>query len=79
MSCRVLGRGVEDAVFAAIADYAALQNATKLRGQYVPTNKNSLVADLYRDHGFRPVGDGYWESDDLGGLSWPAHIARVGL
>ena len=78
MSCRVLGRGVENAVFAAIAEYARGQNVTKLRGQYVPTQKNSLVADLYRDHGFKPVGDGYWESDDLDKFLWPAHITRAG-
>lgn len=77
MSCRVLGRGVENAVFAAVAAYARLQNASKLRGQYIPTPKNSLVADLYRDQGFIPVGDGCWESDDLEKFLWPAHITRV--
>jgi FkbH-like protein len=77
MSCRVLGRGVENAVFAAVAAYARLQNASKLRGQYIPTPKNSLVADLYRDQGFKPLGDGHWESDDLEKFLWPAHITRV--
>lgn len=78
MSCRVLGRGIESAVFAAVAAYARLLNATKLRGRYVPTPKNSLVADLYRDHGFKPMGDCYWESDDLDRFFWPAHITRAG-
>jgi FkbH-like protein len=78
MSCRVLGRGVEDAVFAAITAHARLQNATKLRGRYVPTQKNALVADLYRAHGFKPIGDCQWEADDLDRFSWPSHITRPG-
>ena len=78
MSCRVLGRGVENAVFAAMAAYARLQGATKLRGRYIPTQKNSLVADLYRDHGFIPTGDSYWETGDLNKFLWPAHITRAG-
>jgi FkbH-like protein len=79
MSCRVLGRGVESAVFAAIADFARLRGATKVRGRYIPTQKNALVADLYRNHGFRPIGDGYWEAESLDAFSWPAHIDRPGL
>ena len=76
MSCRVLGRGVENAVFAAMAEHARLLNARKLRGRYIPTPKNSLVADLYREHGFQAMGDGYWEADELARFEWPEHIAR---
>lgn len=76
MSCRVLGRGVEAAVFGAVAEYGRQQGATSLRGQYVATKANSLVADLYRDQGFIPVGDGYWELGELSRCIWPEHIAR---
>jgi FkbH-like protein len=78
MSCRVLGRGVESAVFAAVGAYARLQNAGKLQGRYIPTQKNSLVVDLYRDHGFKSIGNGNWELDDFDRILWPAHITRVG-
>ena len=77
MSCRVLGRGVEEAVFAAMADHARSLQATTLRGRYVATPKNSLVADLYAERGFRSKGDGIWESNELGKFVWPDHIARV--
>lgn len=76
MSCRVLGRGVESAIFAAITEYARMDGAAVIRGQYIATPKNALVADLYRDHGFRAAGDGYWVLEDLGKFSWPEHIAR---
>jgi FkbH-like protein len=79
MSCRVLGRGVENAVLAAAADHARRQQAVKLRGRFIPTPKNALVAELYREHGFSPIGDGYWESEGLDGFPWPAHIRRGGI
>jgi FkbH-like protein len=78
MSCRVLGRGVEEAVFAAMAGHARSLHAAKLRGRYIATQKNSLVADLYRNQGFKPKGDGMWESDELEKFVWPDHIARIG-
>ena len=77
MSCRVLGRGVEEAVFAAMAGHARSREALKLRGRYIATQKNSLVADLYRDQGFKDMGDGIWESDELDKFVWPEHIERV--
>jgi FkbH-like protein len=79
MSCRVLGRGVEDAVLGAIVTCARRWGAAGIRGQYVPTPKNSLVANLYRNHGFKELGDGYWEANDLARFSWPVHINRAGL
>jgi len=78
MSCRVLGRGVEQAIFAAMAAHARSLAASTLRGRYIATQKNSLVADLYRDQGFSPKGDGIWESDELDKCVWPDHIARGG-
>jgi len=79
MSCRVLGRGVENAVFAAIADFARSVGATRLRGEYIPTPKNVMVANLYRDHGFEAMSERQWVSSDLTGFSWPDHISRPGL
>jgi FkbH-like protein len=77
MSCRVLGRGVEEAVFAALVGHARSLGATTLRGRYIATQKNALVADLYRDQGFFSKGDGVWESQNLDKFVWPDHIARV--
>jgi FkbH-like protein len=79
MSCRVLGRGVERAVVAAVADYARLEGASRIRGEYIPSNKNALVANLYADYGFSAVGGGHWETVDLTQYGWPSHISRPGL
>jgi FkbH-like protein len=79
MSCRVLGRGVESAILAAVGEFARVNRSVRMRGRYIPTQKNALVADLYRDHGFKLIGDGYWELDDFNGLTWPSHVGRPGL
>ncbi len=62
MSCRVLRRGVEDAILQCIADDAAAAGATTLRGRYVPTQKNSQVATFYPDRGFRETEEGRFDA-----------------
>jgi FkbH-like protein len=62
MSCRVLRRGVEDAIVQCIADDAATSGATALRGSYVPTPKNSQVATFYPGLGFTETGEGTFEA-----------------
>ena len=62
MSCRVLRRGVEDAILQCIADDALAHGVTLLRGAYAPSAKNAQVATFYTDRGFRPVGDGHFEA-----------------
>lgn len=52
MSCRVLGRGVEAALFGILAAEAKAGGICRIIGEYIPTAKNALVANLYRDHGF---------------------------
>jgi FkbH-like protein len=57
LSCRVLGRGVEEALVAALADDARGQVATEFVGSYVPTKKNSLCATFLPDRGFKQDGE----------------------
>lgn len=74
MSCRVLKRGVESALLAAIVELARDNGATRVEGRYVPTAKNAQVADLYVKHGFRDVGDGSYVLEDLTAVARPGHI-----
>jgi FkbH-like protein len=52
MSCRVLGRGVEQAVLNQLVNAARSDNATRLLGTYIPTERNRLVEDHYSKLGF---------------------------
>ncbi|MBF0245054.1 MAG: HAD-IIIC family phosphatase, partial [Planctomycetes bacterium] len=52
LSCRVLGRGVEDALFGGLLQQLRERDPV-LACEYIPTAKNSLVADLYGRYGLR--------------------------
>ena len=56
MSCRMLGRKVEEAILADIVARARALGARRLIGEYSPTAKNALVADLYPHLGFTEIG-----------------------
>lgn len=57
MSCRVLGRNVEKAVFKEIVTQARRQGISQLLGTYHPTERNQLVKDHYENLGFELLGD----------------------
>ena len=52
MSCRVIGRGIEQAMLADICQLAATEGVHKLSGLYSKTPRNSLCEDFLENHGF---------------------------
>lgn len=52
MSCRVLGREVEEATLAVVAAEARRMGAVQLIGEYIPTKKNGMVQRHYENLGF---------------------------
>jgi predicted enzyme involved in methoxymalonyl-ACP biosynthesis len=56
LSCRVIGRTVETALLAVIADEARAAGATQLTGRFIQTSKNAPARDFYRTHGFTEAG-----------------------
>ncbi len=65
MSCRVLGRGVEQATLDLLIREVSKKGAKRIIGQYSPTAKNALVKGLYTDLGFAPL-----ESTETGYTRW---------
>lgn len=55
MSCRVLGRKVEEAILADVVARARAFGARRLIGEYNPTAKNALVRELYPHLGFKEL------------------------
>ncbi len=82
MSCRVFGRQLEHEAMNIAVEMAASMGAREFRANYIPTAKNGVVANLYRDLGFTPAR----EPLPSGATSWflcfsdyvphPTHIAR---
>ncbi len=63
MSCRVIGRSVEDLMLDLLVKNLQVKSCTELAGSYIPTRKNAIVADLYEKLGFHP--DDILSSDEL--------------
>jgi FkbH-like protein len=52
MSCRVLGRRIEEATMNLIVEEARKLGARELQGEYLPTKRNDMVRGLYPRLGF---------------------------
>jgi FkbH-like protein len=57
MSCRVLKREMELAMFDTLIEQCQARGIQKIVGVYIPTKKNPMVAGLYGELGFTSAGD----------------------
>lgn len=57
LSCRVFSRGIEQACISAILRQALEDGATAVSAEYRKTARNSIVQDLYPQHGFVTLSD----------------------
>ncbi|MFG5721109.1 HAD-IIIC family phosphatase [Streptomyces murinus] len=74
LSCRVLSRGVEQAVLQYVADLAREAGAGVLRACFRPTARNAPAAALYPSAGFERPADG--PADD-GTVCYQASLERL--
>jgi FkbH-like protein len=81
MSCRVMGRRVEEAMFGEVTAEAAKRGVRRIIGVYRPTAKNGMVANHYPSLGFRLVEETPTESRfvaDVAGRTDPDLPFRIG-
>jgi FkbH-like protein len=57
LSCRVLGRGVEDAFLVQCINLSRLRGSKLAIGEYLPTAKNEQVKDFYQKQDFKPTAE----------------------
>jgi FkbH-like protein len=57
VSCRVLKRGTEEFIFNKIVELAESKGCNKVIGEYLPTPKNVLVKNLYKNYDFTNDGN----------------------
>ncbi len=71
LSCRVIGRTLEQTVLAHLVAVARGVGYRRVRGHYVPTPKNKLVEGLYSRFGFTQVDDAgrVWERETTPALA----------
>jgi FkbH-like protein len=61
MSCRVLGRQVDDAMMNVLVEQVRARGVRRIFGHYIPTAKNAMVREHYHRMGFKlleTAGDG---------------------
>lgn len=80
MSCRVIGRTVEQFSWAKFLEAARARGYRRVVGEYLPTAKNAQVAELYEQLGL-PVAEAGEERKlymgELEGLQEPGHFVRA--
>jgi FkbH-like protein len=72
MSCRVLKREMEIAMLDALVERARTRKIDSLIGCYLPTTKNGIVADHYKNLGFSLVS----KDDATGATVWSLDLAN---
>lgn len=55
MSCRVMGRQVEQAFLATLVEHLRRRGIATIEGTYIPSAKNGMVGNFYGSSGFEPT------------------------
>jgi FkbH-like protein len=76
MSCRVLKRDMEQAMLDVLVERARAANIRTLKGFYLPTKKNGMVANHYEKLGFAPVSLDSETNASAWSLDVPSYAAR---
>lgn len=59
LSCRIMGRGIEDGMMGHILQKAKKEGINIIRGEFIPTKKNAPAEKFLSDYGFKKDGN-YW-------------------
>ena len=73
LSCRIMGRKVEEAMLYQIIEKAKNLGIKKIKGKFIPTKKNKPAENFYSDCGFKKEG-GYWVFNTEQGIKKPEQI-----
>ena len=68
MSCRIFSRSAEQYILRGLLDIAEKAGAIRVIGEYLPTAKNAVVADLYARLRFTPTGGGFFVRELAAGV-----------
>jgi FkbH-like protein len=83
MSCRVFGRQLEHEAMSIAVEAARKRGIKALRAEYIPTERNGVVADLFRELGFAaapespPGGASRWILETAEYIATPTYIRRA--
>ena len=73
LSCRVMGRGVEEGILGHILGEAKKVGINKVKGRFVPTKKNKPCEDFFKKSGFKKEGE-FWSFNLENIIKMPKHL-----
>ncbi|RDJ32182.1 MAG: HAD-IIIC family phosphatase [Crenarchaeota archaeon] len=73
LSCRVMGRRVEDGILSHILMTAKTQGVKKIKGKFIPTKKNKPAEDFLKNYGFTKEED-FWIYSLDNEIKIPKHL-----
>jgi FkbH-like protein len=76
LSCRIMGRGVEEMMMNQIIEKARLSGIKKIKGEFIPTAKNKPAENFYEDLGFSKE-DEFWVFNTDDTIKKPEHIKVI--
>jgi len=76
LSCRIMGRGVEEVMMNKIIEKAKSSGIKKIKGEFIPTAKNKPAENFYEKLGFKKENE-FWifNTDDT--IRIPEHIKVI--
>jgi FkbH-like protein len=63
LSCRVIGRTIEQSILAFACEFAIKRDVKKIIGEFIPTLKNLPAKDMYKKFHFSEIKDGHYLLD----------------
>tara|TARA_B100000530_G_C15776242_1_gene415563 strand:- start:93 stop:803 length:711 start_codon:yes stop_codon:yes gene_type:complete len=76
LSCRIIGRGVENCMLSQIIEKARKEKIKTIKGKFIPTQKNKPAEKFYEDFGFS-LEDDYWVFNTDNSINKPEHIKVI--
>lgn len=73
LSCRIMGRGIENGILAQILKKAKESGVKTVVGEFIPTKKNAPSENFLSDYGFKKIGQ-YWVFDINNPIKIPKHL-----
>tara|TARA_B100001123_G_scaffold74358_1_gene83750 strand:+ start:42868 stop:44625 length:1758 start_codon:yes stop_codon:yes gene_type:complete len=76
LSCRIMGRGVEEIMMSQIIENAKLSGVKRIKGEFIPTAKNKPAENFYKDLGFKKENE-FWVFETEEKIKKPEHIKVI--
>ena len=74
LSCRIMGRKIEDGILARIIQKAEQENISTIKGTFIPTKKNKPCENFLADFGFTKE-DNDWVYKITNPIKIPDHLS----